>query len=176
MTRWILAFAAAMMLGMLAVGCSDTEQPTPPAPAAPATSLSLVPTTAERVVNVLATLDAAFMNSDRLVFLSWNGHYHGTDMDADIELRANGVVVVTEAGYALAVFDGSYSITTANDGMPSQLVISLNDYDGAWPEMALYTDQSSLLLLPVEDSTGITFPEFWRFRQIESPAQEQSTK
>lgn len=162
-----------LVVAITAVGCSKDEK----------TITSVLPDSAERVSNVQHALDAAFTDSKRVLLRSWDGRWIGMDCDTDIELHADGKAVLTEYGYAVTKYDGTYSITTAPEGTPSELTLSLKDYRGTWPVMAVYTDQSKLLLIPTEGSAefvfgnraGATVPgdagSFWPFRQIPIPTQ-----
>jgi len=164
--RFLLLFA-----GITAVGCSNGEAPI----------TSLLPDSAERISNVQEILDAAFADSGGILFRSWDGRWIGMDSDTDIELHADGNVVLTEYGYAVSKYDGTYSITVAADGTASDLRLSLKDYRGTWPVMAVYSDHSKLLLIPTDGSVGFVFgnragatvPDdsgsFWPFRQIPIP-------
>lgn len=167
----ISARPSLLVIAIIAVGCSKFEPPNTP----------ILPDSAERVSNVQNTLDAAFTDSQQILLQSWNGRWIGTDCDTNIELHADGNVVLTEYGYAISEYNGTYSITTAADGTASELTISLKDYPGTWPVMAVYTDLSELLLMPTEGSAeflfgnrgGATVPggagSFWPFRQIPIP-------
>jgi len=134
---------------------------------------------------VQEAFDAAFADSGGILFRSWDGRWIGMDSDSDIELHADGNAVLTEYGFAVSKFDGTYSITVAADGTASDLRLSLKDYRGTWPVMAVYSDQSKLLLIPTDGSAGFVFgnragatvPDdagsFWPFRQIPIPTRDE---
>lgn len=156
-------------------GCSKTEDPT----------TSVLPDSAVRISNVQDALDAAFTDSQLILFQSWNGKWIGMDCDTNIELNVDGGVMLTEYGYAISEYNGTYSITTAADSTRSVLTIALEDYFGTWPAMAVYTDQSKLLLMPIDSSGGFIMGNrggayipgdagsFWPFRQIQIPSPDE---
>jgi hypothetical protein len=98
------------------------------------------------------------------------------DCDTDIELRPDGHAVLTEYGYAVRKYHGTYS-TAAGNGT-SELTLALNGYRGTWPTMSVYVDESEILLIPAKGPTGFVFGNrggatvpgdagsFWPFRQI----------
>lgn len=152
------------LLATLAVlGCSETP------------TTSVLPDSAEPTSQ--DALDTAFTESEAIRFLSWNGVWIGTDCDTEIELRGDGSVVLTEYGYGVDQYDGTYTVTANSDG-ESEISLTLKEYQGSWPSMAVYTDQSELLLIPTEGEAGFVFGNragatvpsdagsYWPFRQI----------
>jgi len=139
-----------------------------------------VPDSAKRVKNIRDALDKASTDSASVRFLSWSGRWGGMHDDTYIELYADGTTVVTECTDGVNSYRGTYSIKDAADGKTSELTISLKKYN-SWrdsrtklPVMAVYTDQSDLLLLPVQ---GFVLREheyydsdtYWLFRQKPIP-------
>ena len=96
------------------------------------------------------------------------------DSDTDIKLYAGGTVSLVEYGYAIAEYQGTYSI---RDG--SIIALTLAEY-GSWPKMVLARDGSFLQLTRADGRNdfrfgrraGATVPgdaaTFWPFRQIDS--------
>ena len=144
-----------------------------------------LPDSAKRVKNIQDALDKVFTDSASVRFLSWNGQWGGLHDDTYIELNSDGTTEVTEITDVVVSHYGTYSIKDAADGKTSELTISLKQYKSSrdfrtkLPVMAVYTDQSELLLLPVQ---GFVLREYeyydsgdtyWLFRQKPIP---QKTK
>jgi hypothetical protein len=140
-------------------GCAGT----PPEPLLP---------DSQRVQQVQDALDQEFEVARSLCFRSFNGRWIGTDCDSEIELRADGSATLTEYGYTVEAYAGSYRINPQ-----SELVLNLKTYRGSWPAMALYRDHAGLLLAPASGPGGFVMGNragatvmgggsFWPFRLI----------
>jgi len=126
----------------------------------------------KQAVNVKEALDTRFSNAESITFRSWNGKWIGMDCDTDVTLNADGTAVLTEYGYAVREYTGTYSIANS-----TELSLVMRDYD-SWPTMYFIPEESDLLLVPTENSgefvmgnrAGATVPggggSFWPFRQL----------
>ena len=113
------------------------------------------------VLNPREVIREALSGPTAITFLSWNGEWIGTDVDTEINLMADGTVRLTEYGIGMDSYDGTYSI---NEN--SELLLSLAGYEGNWPAMRVYRDQSVLLLAPADTSNATRIGSRWPFRQI----------
>ena len=105
-------------------------------------------------------------------FESHNGHWYGADSDAVITLFADRQVKVTEFGYAVQTYKGTYSVDASG-----AIHVSLRHYFNKWPIMYLYTDRRGALLNPAnQDETyrlsgragtvkAAEWDSIWPFRQ-----------
>lgn len=120
-------------------------------------------------------MEEMFSRSKVVRFLSWKGKWIGTYCDAEIELSADGTTRLTEYGYGVDSYDGSYSI----DDDDSELTLSLKGYSAGWPTMRVYRNNSLLLLASADRSVGFVCGQrsggylpagagsLWPFRQID---------
>ncbi len=113
------------------------------------------------VLNPREAIREALSGPTTITFLSWNGEWRGTDVDTEIKLMADGTVRLTEYGYSMHSFDGTYSIN-----QNSELSLSLDGYNDDWPAMRVYRDKSMLLLAPADMSSVTRVGSRWPFRQI----------
>ena len=126
-----------------------------------------------KVRNLREVLKAALSGSSAITFLSSNGRWIGTDCDTEIKLMADGTAHLTEYGYGVDSYDGTYSINK-----DSELTLSFKGYAAGWPAMRVYRDDSMLLLAPAHGSPRFIHGQraaaylppgagsFWPFRQI----------
>jgi hypothetical protein len=140
---------------------------------APVEHVSVLPEDAQLVADADTALTEAFATEDPILFFSWDGRWIGMDCDTDIRLHGDGTATLTEYGYAVRKYAGTYS----TDAGP-ELSLSLEDYPRAWPVMNVYSENSKLLLVPSDGSTdfvfgnrsGATVPggagSFWPMRQV----------
>lgn len=92
-------------------------------------------------------------------FLSYNGRWQGTDTDKEILLAKDGQTEVTDYGFAMDIYKGTYSVDAAG-----AIHVSLRHYPGRWPTMYLYTDRRSAILLPDAQSREAAY-NCWPFRR-----------
>lgn len=167
----------ANLLGAVALavsGCSDSATSEVPKETAASSPVEL----GVRVSDVESALSDAFDEASLIRFRSWNGIWQGTDCDTDIELLPNRGLVLTEYGYAVRKYAGTYRIVPTDDGLTVLEFSFESDYHGSWPPLAVYAGASNLLLRPVAGSHDVVFGNragatltsnpglFWPFRQI----------
>jgi hypothetical protein len=105
-------------------------------------------------------------------FGSRDGRWYGMDSDANITLKRNGRVEVTEFGYAVDTYDGTYSVDDTG-----AIHVSLRRYPAKWPSMYLYKDNRGAILIPTDRDqsfqvggragavVGSGMAPYWPFRQ-----------
>jgi len=140
---------------------------------APVEQMSVLPEDAQLVADADTALIEAFSTEDPILFFSWDGRWIGMDCDTDIRLHGDGTATLTEYGYAVRKYEGTYS----TDAGP-EVSLSLEDYRGVWPTMNVYSQNSTLLLVPSDGSTDFVFGNrsggtvsggagsFWPMRQV----------
>ena len=148
-----------VLVCVVSAGCSEQSGPPPP-------------DYSTQAANVKEALDTRFADAESIAFRSWNGKWIGMDCDTDVTLNADGTAVVTEYGYAVREYSGTYSVANS-----TELSLVLRDYD-SWPTMYVIPEDSDLLLMPTDSSggfvmgnrAGATLPggagSFWPFRQL----------
>lgn len=107
-------------------------------------------------------------------FLSWNGHWKGTDCDAGIFLAKHGKIKVIEYGYSLETYQGTYTVDPAGT-----INVSLKHYPDKWPSMYLTNEKHGALLYPKDQNPAFILggragaavtagnDSYWPFRQTE---------
>jgi len=78
-------------------------------------------------------------------FVSRNGRMYGMDSDAKITLNSNKQVEITEYGYAVQTYKGTYSVDATG-----AIHVKLRDYRAKWPAMYLYNSPKGTLLFPAD--------------------------
>ena len=78
-------------------------------------------------------------------FRSRDGRWYGMDSDADIALKRNGTVQVTEFGYGVDTYGGTYSVDDSGT-----IHVTLHRYPAKWPSMYLYKDSRGAVLSPID--------------------------
>jgi hypothetical protein len=141
----------------LAVGCESPHPATQPSTKAAISEFN----------DLLAT-------RGRVAFLSWNGKWIGMDGDTDITFLPAGAVEMTEYGYSVRNYKGTYQLD--GDGVIS---IQLDEFKSGWPPMVLEKDAKSLLLRPKDSDQGFVMGNrggatvraedgsYWPFRVVE---------
>lgn len=81
-------------------------------------------------------------------FLSWNGKWIGMDGDTRLQFRPSGFATMTEYGYGVQEYVGTYQIDANN-----VVTLMLPDFKPGWPTMVLEKDATSLLLRPKDGDT-----------------------
>src|SRR5262245_18763210 len=97
---------------------------------------------------------------------------YGMDSDAKITLSSNKQVEVTEYGYAVQTYKGTYSVDGAG-----AIRVELRDYRAKWPTMYLYTSPKGAYLFPTDKDPAFrvgaragavetgSMPPYWPFRK-----------
>ena len=123
-------------------------------------------------------LDAAIDKNGVITFRSWNGKWIGMDADTHLTFLPGRRVHMTEFGYAVNAYDGTYTI---NDR--AVVTASFDKFKHGWPVMILKRDSKSLLLVPQDSRNtfvmgnrrGATFRgdqgTYWPFRPISAEDQ-----
>ena len=106
-------------------------------------------------------------------FVSRNGRLYGMDSDAEITLRSDKQVEVTEDGYARQTYKGTLSVDV--DG---SIHLVLADYAAQWPVMYLYRKSKGSFLFPADKDPAFRMgaragaavtpgmAPYWPFRKV----------
>lgn len=92
---------------------------------------------------------AAFSESSKLVFRSFNGEWVGMHCDADILMQHDGTAHLTVYGDAVNETDGSYVFTTAN-----RITFNFPNAYTKLPDMDAYNDGTAYILVPADGTDG----------------------
>ena len=76
-------------------------------------------------------------------FLSYNGHWQGTDIDKQITFKKDNRAEVTHFGFGVDTYQGTYTVEESG-----AIHLSLRKAPEPWPIMYLYVDEQGPLLLP----------------------------
>jgi hypothetical protein len=129
--------------------------------------------------SAVAALNELITKNGLVTFRAWNGKRVGMDADTEITFLPEQRVHMTEYGYGVYSYEGSYRID-ANGEVTSKF----EGFGHEWPVMLLQQDSTSLLLRPKDPKTGFVMGNrggaviqggrgtYWPFRPI--PAQEQA--
>ncbi len=127
----------------------------------------------EIISDASRTIEQQLSSKEVIVFKAWDGTNVGPDSGADISIHRNGKVTLTELGFVLKLYKGTYVIQNS-----SEIVLSLAGY-GEWPIMLLAMDKGSLILIRKDGKTDFQFGhrggaylpdgenKYWPFRQID---------
>jgi len=113
-----------------------------------------------------------------LTFRSWSGKLLRTDSDTEITFLPEQRVHMTEYGYVVNSYDGSYRIDASGE-----IMTKFEDFRHEWPVMLLQQDSTSLLLRPKDPKVGFVMGNrggatilgdqgsYWPFRPISEQEQ-----
>ena len=128
---------------------------------------------------VFSDLNDRIAKDGLITFRSWSGKLLRMDSDTEITFLPEQRVHMTEYGYVVNSYEGSYGIDASGE-----VTAKFEGFRHEWPVMLLQQDSTSLLLRPKDarisfvmgNRGGATIPgdqgSYWPFRPI--PAQEQA--
>ena len=136
---------------------------------------SLLPKGSKRVIKISDVVNPILEMQKEITFASWDGEWKGMDCGTEITLKPDGVVEMTEYGYAVETYKGKYKIWTSDDGKHSAVLFKFDDSDAYMEPLAVYKSNDDLLFIPALGSntfamgnrSGATIPSgdsFWPFR------------
>ena len=123
-----------------------------------------------------ATRDWIAQHSRRNVatFVSRGGRMYGMDSDAQITFVDSQRVEVTECGYSIETYKGSFFVDASG-----AIHVTLRGYPAKWPRMYLYQDAKGAFLFPTGQNssfrvgghagavTSSTRAPYWPFRNTQ---------
>jgi hypothetical protein len=128
---------------------------------------------------VVSDLNDRIAKDGLLTFRSWSGKLLRTDSDTEITFLPEQRVHMTEYGFVVNSYDGSYRIDASGE-----VTAKFEDFRHEWPVMLLQKDSTSLLLRPKDPKVGFVMGNrggatvlgdqgsYWPFRPIS--VQEQA--
>jgi hypothetical protein len=153
------------------VGCHQSSTLTGDATPAPTTF-----PTSGAIRGSVADIQQLIITRGSVTFRSSSGKLIGMDGDSDLTFLPAGQMHMTEYGFAVTEYRGTYSIST--DGIVTARFPTFGD---KWPDMALNRDATSLFLMPVNQKIGFIFGNrggavessgYWPFRPV--PADQEA--
>jgi hypothetical protein len=108
-------------------------------------------------------------------FVSHGGRMYGTDCDAQITFAGSKQVEITEFGYSVETYKGTFSVDAVGG-----IHVTLQGYHAQWPSMYLYHETQGTFLFPTIQSrffevdrragtpTALPMASYWPFRYKES--------
>jgi hypothetical protein len=130
------------------------------------------PTSFGRQIGQLEAIEHFSSRRSGAKFVSRDGRWYGMDSDAHIILKSKGRVEVTEFGYGVDSYDGTYSVDRTG-----AIQVGLRNYRASWPSMFLYKDRRGFILVPTDRDqsfrmgsragavSGSGMAPYWPFRQ-----------
>ncbi len=112
-------------------------------------------------------------NPNGITFVSRDGRMYGMDSDARITLKAESQTEVTEFGYAIQTYNGTYAVDEQG-----AIRVSLRHYPAKWPTMYIYSNKKTAWLFPADRDPSFRMggragavetsrmKPYWPFRQI----------
>lgn len=123
---------------------------------------------------IRAKLSAIFADGVAITFTSRDGKYLGRDNDFDLKFEPANLITLTEYGYGISMYDGTYAV--AEDGTIS---VSLADYEGRLPDLRMAVAEGRTRLYPKKsDNKGNLdhrFKNAWPFRLTNAVAPARSS-
>lgn len=113
-----------------------------------------------------------------ITFRSCDGRYIGMDGDSDLTFYAGGRAHMTEYGFAVNEYRGTYSVSA--DGIVTAVFPTFVD---RWPPLELRRDATSLLLIPAKADSefimgnrggAIVTSGYWPFRPITAEEEKKN--
>jgi hypothetical protein len=126
-----------------------------------------------------STIERLVSERTYLLFRSRSGRRYGMDSDSDIVLRTNHYAALTEYGYGVMRYIGSFRVDPEGN-----LLLSLADYRRPWPAMRLVTRNNEFYLQTASGRTGFIMGDragaftdasmapFWPFKLIQARASD----
>ncbi|MDI1250232.1 MAG: hypothetical protein PSV13_15325 [Lacunisphaera sp.] len=125
--------------------------------------------------NPIKVIDRLLASGKPVTFVSRSGKFYGMDSDTELEFEAGGKVRLTEFGYSVQEFLGTFAAD--EDGVIS---VQLKNRRSPWPAMVLQFSKGDYYLSTNTGAVGFVFgdraastetPEmkaFWPFRLVDT--------
>lgn len=134
------------------------------------------------VTTTIAELESRIARAGSVTFRSWEGKLIGMDSDTEITFFPNQTAHMTEYGYVVTSYMGTYHINPKGEVMAK-----FDDFNHEWPIMLLQKDSISLLLRPKKGQDfvmgnrgGATIPSdkgsYWPFRPVSAREEAEIRK
>lgn len=112
----------------------------------------------EELPELIRAANGAIVREEPIAFLSWGGHWQGTDIDTELTLNPDGTAILRHFGSGVDKAEGTWAVTedVLTVDVPFHKLVEMHGATD-WPKLKIKTGNGKLYLVPARKTIALEY-------------------